>query len=64
MEGSPRRPGVIAGLGGLVAVLIAARPGLGRFEPTLDRLGVAALILALGTAALAAAHAVHLARAR
>ena len=61
---SPRLPSVIAGLAAVLAILIQARPGLGRFEPTLDGFGVAALILAVATALLGAAHAVHLARAR
>jgi uncharacterized membrane protein (DUF4010 family) len=58
---SPKLPGVIAALALLLAVLVGERPGLGEFEPALGGFGVAALLLAVGTALLGVAHAVHVA---
>ncbi|MER7278857.1 hypothetical protein ABT369_30910 [Dactylosporangium sp. NPDC000244] len=53
-------PGVIAACAGLIALMLATKPGTGTPTPDLTDGGVAGLVLALCAAALGIAHAIPL----
>lgn len=57
-------PGVTAAVAALLAVMVLARPGTGSPAPALTDAGTAGVALAVCTAVLAFAHAVHVARLR
>lgn len=57
---SPRLPIAIAVDGALIVLMLISKPGTGSPTPSLSDSGTAALMIALGTVALALAHAAHL----